>query len=439
VRPIPAAAARAARTQVGGADAPARRADRRRARQVAAAAFCALALGFAAPRAAGQAASPAGDDYAAALEDLDAGRPEAAIRRLDRVVARQPLNLGAWLDLAIAYCMAEEPDAAARIFLQLDARADLPPAIAEVIAYYREGACRPTRRPVLGFVSAGVGYAKNLNLAPISNLIQIPGLGIILELADSSRPRNAPLAQVEGGLLTPLNRDESLTLGAYGQAIAYRDASEFNLVIGQASLNWRPVQPGWRPEAQASYAQLWLGGKAQLGVMQATGALLRPLDDRWQVGGVLAATRLAYNELSTFDARQMELRARLRWQDGARLRLTGDLGWQFDQAVHDRPGDDRQGPVLLLQATWAFAERQALDVTWRQTWLRDSEPYSPPFFGDTRRAPSLANLNASWRYALTRNLIGRVQVLANWSRDSIELFDYNAQSVTFSLDWLLGR
>ena len=381
---------------------------------------------------------PTDESYSAALQDLEARRYGSAIERLGAIVSRDPGNLGALLDLAIAHCLVDEPDAAARIFLALESRSDLPPTIAEVVAYYRSGGCRPGSVGLQGFASLGAGYARNLNLAPLSGLISLPGLGIDLPLAASSRPRNAPFSQLEAGAVYPLTLDEEWTLGAFAQGLHYAGESNYDLASVQASLNFRRTDPSLQSEAQLAYARLWLGGTAHLSATVANGAVLTPLDSRWSAGPALTASFLSYTELSAFDARQLELRGRLRWQM-ARSRVTLDAGWLHDAQIANRPGGDRRGPVLTLRANWLPGEADAVDLAVRQAWLNDSEPYNPPLFGDARRSTRLTSLQAIWRHALGPRLSARFEYRYQLTRDTIELFAYDAHTASVSLEWSFSR
>lgn len=381
--------------------------------------------------------------YDAAIWDLEAGRYTSAIDELESIVNSQPSNLGALLDLAIARCLSGAPDQAARIFLQLESRPDLPPPIAEVIAYYRSGHCTPRPIGLLGLIAAGVGYAHNLNLAPLSSVIPLPGLGVDLALAEGSRPRSSAYSQLEGGLLFPLTVDRRWTLGAFAQSLRHVEgySRDYDLGSAQASLNYRNGGIGGFPgrtEAQLAHARLWLGGRAHLGATVASGSMLAPLGTDWSAGGALAATRLAYSELGAFNSRQLELRARSRWQSSA-VRLTVDAGWHHDEALAQRPGGDRRGPVLQIQANWLAGPRDAVDLTLRQTWLRDASPYNVTLFGDLRRSSRQTSLQFAWRHALTPRLNARLDYRYHLSRDPLQLFVYNAQTATASLEWTFSR
>ena len=381
---------------------------------------------------------PTGGEYQFALDDLESGRTAAAVTRLRALVDANPAHLGAWLDLAIAHCLAGEADAAHRVFLLLESRADLPPGIAEVIGWYRSGECRPRGRPWRGFVSAGVGWARNVNLAPLSDRIFLPTLGLDLQLADSSLRRDAPFAQVDMGGIYALTQDQHWTLGGFAQAVRYRDAADFNLTSAQATLGWRNYTQTFRGDAQGSYARLWVDGTTRLGAASGNGSALWPLSGRWWAGAAGGLTRITYADLATYDARQLELRGRLRWQAPA-LRLTMDAGWLTDRAMGERPGGDRGGPVLQWQATWFPSPVHSLDLGVRQTWLRDGDAYSPALFGDTRRAPRLSTVHGTWRRALGNDLVSRVDYRYSVSRDTLPLFSYNAHMLTMSLEWQFGR
>lgn len=393
------------------------------------------------PAAVGQPPQAAGDRasrYARALRDLEAGRLREAIAGLQAVVDEVPGDLGAQLDLAIAHCLSGDATSAGRLFTALEARPDLPPAIAEVIAWYREGACRPPRRSLQAFALTGVGYANNLNIAPSAGLIELPELGAVLALAEGSRPRSAGFTLLEAGLAQPLSADGDLTLGLHLQDTRYQGASTYNLAALQANLAWRRQQDGLRTEAQLGHASVLLGGASHLGALVASGALTRALTPAWSVGSTGVFTQRRYSELSNFDARQLELRGRLQWRHGGRAQLHADLGWQWDAAVRDRPGGDRQGPVLQLGGSWLPGGGHALEVSVRSTWLRDDAAYSPALFGPTRRAQHLTTSQATWRAPLSSRLTLRADLRHARSSDALPLFEYGASSISVGLEWATG-
>lgn len=376
--------------------------------------------------------------YDQAMTEMSAGRTQAAIGHLRAIVASEPAHQGARLDLAIAYCLAGQPEAAGQIFDAFEQQPDLPPAIAEVIAFYRAGGCRPAPARLRGFAALGVGYARNLNLAPLSGLISLPGLGTEIPLSDASRPRHAWLGSWESGALYALTRDESWTLGGYAQGHHYQGATQYSIDSAIASLNYRRTFTDLRTEAQLAHARLWLGGRSHLSATVANASATLPIGRTWLAGPVLSGTQLAFSELSAFDSRQVELRGRLQWQAPG-LRATFEAGWQQDSPMGGRPGGERRGTITQIQAHWLATPNDSLSLLLRQARLADSQAYNDTLFGDLRRTTRTESAQLGWRHELTSQLTARLEFRHLTSKEQTGLFTYSTQMLMTALEWGFSR
>lgn len=393
---------------------------------------------FAAPavsEAADTSASGAEAVYRQAVDDMEAGRTDAAIERLEALVAREPRNLGAQLDLAIAQCLAGHADEAARLFLLLDSRPDLPAAIAEVIGYYRGGACVPKKRPWQAFFATGAGWAHNLNFAPMSDRVYLSGIGVELGLAPTSLSRDAPFAMLEAGGVGALSSDQKVVVTGYGQAVRYRESADYALSTAQLGLGWRDYRPDTRVDAQGTYASLRIGSAGRLNATMLSASQLWLAGGPWWLGGAANIARVDYADQPALDSRQYEARARFRWSGNA-VRVTGDAGWLEDREASGRPGGNRRGAVSQLQLFWLISNERSLDATLRYGTLHDQAAYSTALFGDTRREPRLTTLNAAFRQSIVPGINLRLEYRYQSSRDTIALFDYRAYSVWSSIEWV---
>ena len=383
-------------------------------------------------------AAPGEDTHSRALADLENGRHSAAIRALDLIIASDPSNLGAWLDLGIAHCLAGNADAASRIFLTLEARDDLPTGVAEVLAFYRTGGCRPLPLGLQGFISIGTGYATNVNLAPLSGLVSLPGLGLDLTLQSESRPRRSPLNQLELGAVYALTRDQAWTVAALGQVQRYGEASELGLDTTQVSLSYRRPSPLALSESQVSYSQLWLGGRPHVGALSASGQMLRHAVGPLSLGLAGNVTRLSFSELTSFDAVQYDARARAILNSGS-TRLTLDAGWIEDRPTGDRAGGRRHGPVAQARLQMPVGKLGSLDFIARRSWLRDANPYNEVLFADLVRSSQQLSFQAAWRIPVAPQTSLRIDYRLQSARDTISLFSYNAHTLTAAMEWSFAR
>ena len=380
-----------------------------------------------------------GDDSLAPPPNADEAHPgalRARVTALRRQVAAEPGNLGAQLDLGIALCLLGQGDDAMRTFLLLEARADLPPAIAEVISWYRTGGCRASTpaRYGGGFVALGMGWARNFNLAPLAESIYLPALDAQLALDESSRRRNASLASLEAGVVLPLTADQRWSLGAYLNALRYQGSPDYAFTGVQGSLNWRAQEGPRVSEMQASLGALKVGDTTRIRTATLVGSRLLEIGPGWWSGGTLSATKIDYYEQAALDAKQYELRGRLRWQ-GSQTRFTADLGWMEDQQGSERPGGNRRGPVVQSHLLWALPHGRSLEATLKHSWLRDSAAYSPALFGEQHRKPRVTMASLAIRQPLTQSLAAKLELRATHSRDTLELFKYGTQSAWASLEW----
>lgn len=373
-----------------------------------------------------------------AWNETHPARLRQTVMELQATVAREPGNLGAQLDLAIAYCLSGQADDGMRLFALLESLPALPPAIAEVIAWYRSGGCQPLPAPrPAGFVAAGAGWARNFNLAPLAESIYLPALDAQLALDESSRRRDAAFGAVEAGGSWPLSADRRWLLGGYVQALRYRGSPDHAFTGAQGSLSWRAQEGARVTEAQAALGALAVGEATRIRTATLSAARLWGVGVGWWWGGAFSATRIAYAEQQALDSRQYELRMRARWQ-GPVGRVTAEWGWMEDDQVNERPGGNRRGPVLQGHALWPLAGDRSLETTLRHSWLQDSAPYSPALFGSQQRAPRVTMASVALRQPLGRQLNARLEYRTTRSRDALELFRYSTQSAWVSLEWVLG-
>jgi outer membrane protein len=185
-------------------------------------------------------------DYLLGVAALDSGRIDESIIAFERVLAVQPNNAGAQLDLARAYFMAGSLDLAETTFRKL--RASNPPASAltaidrflAAIADKRGAA----RRAFNMWGETSLGYDSNLTGVPSDftgavaqsfNLIGITPTG-------NSIKRKAPYLAGAIGLdyLRPISAQWSGYVGADIRGRAYRQEGEFKSFAGdlRASAIW---------------------------------------------------------------------------------------------------------------------------------------------------------------------------------------------------------
>lgn len=374
--------------------------------------------------------------YREAILDLQEGYVQLGIGKLQALISKQPEHFGAVLDLAIAYCQSGHRAQAERLWGELEASPQLPPGIGELIAYYRRGKCEAPDAPWRALVALGGGYGDNINQAPSAAFFYLEPLGVSLELTDKARPKRDAFQIVEMGISRRV-RESHWGAGFYFQGLNYAQADDFDSNLGQAHLSYRHAIGLGQLDVRGAFSYMTLGGKAySRGVAGQLSALFPLTPSRSaQAGFSASVSEVNYFSLPDFRSRIVETRGRLEGLVNPRLRLLGEAGWTVDQARGERPGGDKQGPLLQLSAQWMLWPGQVLEVFHRHAWLQDEMAYSPSFFGPVRRKSHQATIYLAWRKELPRDFILRLEARQVSSRDSIALFDYRSSSLGLMFEW----
>jgi hypothetical protein len=379
--------------------------------------------------------------YLQALNFLSTGKLDEAIERLRAIVERNTYHQGALLDLALTYCQAERTQDADLLFKKLEARADLPVAIAEVIRFYKEGACKYKASTWHAMLATGAGFANNLNQAPSSAFLYLPPLDLTLQLAEKSRPRSDSFSVLEGAVYFKPGKP-AWSAGLFAQQKTFSSNPAFDSWLVQAALTHRMEAERAQIESQGIYSQQRLGGDDYLSFVNLSSSALWPIkaasaDNRRSLlgGGVFAWSDLNYAKLPDYRSQQVDALGRLFYQPGSKLGVTSDLGWSYDRALANRPGGNRQGPVVQLGAQWLVSPLSTLKMTYRRAWMQDTMPYSPVFFGDAKRDNAQAAWYGAWLYQFSTNWRWRLDARYFESKDTIELFKYDTSELRVMLEW----
>lgn len=154
-----------------------------------------------------------------------------------------------------------------------------------------------------------------------------------------------------------------------------------------------------------------------------------------QAGLVASAASFNYPNLPDYRSQQLDLRGRWQSHKNSGFNWVGDVGWNTDQALADRPGGNREGPMAQFTANWAFASNQSLEMTHRLAWKQDAKPYSALFFGDVHRHNRQASTYAAWRYRVSKHWQWRVEGRYATSKDTVSLFTYSSSALSAMLEW----
>lgn len=371
------------------------------------------------------------EQYEAALKAIAEGELERARALLQAVRAGDEEHAGALLDLADVYCRLGDKFRAEEQLTILEARFELPPPIQAQVARLRAARCRPPRRTRWA-IGALAGYETNVNQGTSIHHLLLPGEAgpLDLTLTDDFRPKASPMAGLSGYLEHALEAGGSV----YGTFAArrYPSAGDFDLLRVGGGYGQGVRLGQWRGTLEVSGEAQTLGGALYY---TAAAALARwTVPSAWRGGpelGLEAGTALLhYPSRSDFDALETTLLVPASWHLGERasLRLSG--GWVYDAARRQRPGGDRDGPLLGIDGTLTLPGAWLGYLGWQRRILRSSAAYAPPLLPMQRRQVQDFGVAALERRLGTRTLL-RVEYRYVGNDDTVPLYGFGSHALTF--------
>ena len=140
-------------------------------------------------------------DYLLGIAALDSGKPDKASLALERVLAINPDNAGARLDLARAYFALADYERAKAEFEGVQAQ-NPPPSAKIVISQYLAAIDKKMNpsTTVTGYLEGSVGYDTNVNTSTATSQVFIPLFGASLTLDSTSLAARDNYLTLGGGL-----------------------------------------------------------------------------------------------------------------------------------------------------------------------------------------------------------------------------------------------
>ena len=344
-------------------------------------------------------------DYLLGIAALRSGKPDRAMFALERVVRTQPGHAAARMELVSAYLQLGMNHQAQAELAILETQQ--PPDSARVAMDRYQDILRPrlsgTPDPVR-MLALSAGYDSNVGSYPDMGL-DLGGLQLSIEPVDSA------YALVRGTLWQPmeLSKDRRLDLTLHGQYRQHEDedAEQFDLgLIHLAALYNITLNPHSQLGIGVQANKLWLDQddfRDHLGVTarweQRLGADLR---------GDLGLEFLDYQfEQERNDYQQINLHGRVHKTINPRLRLTGLLGAEVEDANKDRLGGDATRWRLQGDINWQLTPRNLAAVTlaWSDTRYQDSylaNSLHNTSSSDKKRSDQITEVSARWRHLPAR-------------------------------------
>lgn len=207
-------------------------------------------------------------DYLLGVAALDSGKIDEAIIAFERVLADNPKNAGALMDLGRAYFLAGSMDLAEATFRQLK-ESNPPPATLAVIDRHLQAIAQRRdqgKRSLYAYGEVSLGYDSNITGVPndftaaVVSSFNIPGV----EPTGNAIKRSAAYFAAAAGAdyVHPFNANWSGLLGAEARGRAYHQESDFNSLFGdvRAGVMWNSGMQGVR--FNAGYTQFKQDGAA---------------------------------------------------------------------------------------------------------------------------------------------------------------------------------
>jgi tetratricopeptide (TPR) repeat protein len=169
-------------------------------------------------------------DYLLGVAALDAGDPERAVFALERVLALQPDNALARAEIARAYYVMGEREAARREF-EAVRRYDIPEDAKATVDRFLSAIAAAEGTRIDGFIELGAGYDSNVSSALATSTIAIPAFGgAAFTLDPSLTERGDQFFNVAGGVAftRKLSQPWSLVGGIAAYLRRNTDATRFD-------------------------------------------------------------------------------------------------------------------------------------------------------------------------------------------------------------------
>lgn len=374
--------------------------------------------------------------YENALQAIAEGRKNDASDTLVRVIEKESLHAGAYLEVALVQCSLGRAAEAERLFAIIETRFDPPRAILELIAEARDTGCDQWQAAAVTSVSVTRGLDMNVNQGarnPVY-IVEQDGGRIELPLQDEFLPRhdNYTALNVEHTRdLTPNG------LAGFAQYFGRRNDAlrQYDSDSVYAGVDSQYRFGAWPVRATGMLGFTALGGKLyqrQVQLLARAGVPL-PLPSHMQLHVTGGVARNDYSRLTNFDSTTYDVLGQLSWR-GDKVYASLSQGWQADHAARDRPGGDRHGystTVLARRALWGDVSGE---LTYSHQGWRSSAAYAPGLINTVRdQNTRVARAVLSWPIA--RNQWLRLETRLVRNHENISIFQYDNRQIQLSWQW----
>lgn len=270
---------------------------------------------------------------------VDAGQNTRGVFALERVLAVEPNNTRARVEIARAYLALGETTTARQEFESAQ-KQGVPPEVSATIDRYLDAVGRldnVSRPTVGGYLEASLGYDTNVNAATNRSSIAIPGFGgLPFTLADDSRAKAAGFATLGGGLSlrAPISNEVAVVGGLSGSLRNNFGASQFDNLSADAYVGLVLTKDKHVFSLNAQYNQYELENDRYRTASGVSGQWQYNLDARNQLS--------AFIQYSNLDYATQSIRNANRWVAGgafAHAFRGGEVAYASAYLANERPHD----------------------------------------------------------------------------------------------------
>ena len=376
------------------------------------------------------------DSYSRAVEQLESGQTQTAVTLLESVVQQNPRHAGARLDLVLGYCALGQLSSAQEHYTALEQFPGVPLALLKVAQAALATGCtgREPGERVWAMAGLAIGHTSNVNAGPSQSRVWFAqGAPIdFLDFTQDSMPRSDWLKTFSAGV----GYSRWALQGEFRKhhhASAY-DAVQLQLSGGGSAQGVGSFQDARWGAQMGAWWQRKGSREHALGLSYEAWQLEPRATARYGVGA--KAVMLDYPREPKYGSVRLELGPRLafRW---SQTRLLGSSEATYDHTVSDRPGGDRLGLQLGIEASrpWLGGQLQANLMLQAQ---HDREPFNTIFFGRLRREARRVYATATqiWLIDPIAGINSRLSAYIRFTSDRTS--DNTGLYSTQANQWLIG-
>ncbi len=391
-------------------------------------------------------------DYLLGVAALDSGKIDEAIIAFERVLAEDPKNAGALMDLGRAYFAAGAMDLAQATFQQLK-KSNPPASAAPTIDRYLQAIAQrrdQSKRALMAYGEVSLGYDTNITGVPkdftaaVVSAFNIPGVD---PTGNSIKRKAAYLAAAAGmDYVHPFSANWAGVFGAEARGRAYHQEANFNSLLGdaRAGVAWNSGVHG--AKFSAGYSQYKQDGEAP-GDPKPTndrrstllgGDYRYAVTEQQQLNFALTGSRVRFpsNNIEDFDAVAVSAGWTRSFSGKGTPLLQVSGYYSRDEAIRKLADDvsDKSKRVAGVRAYYQYSlsERVALFNGLGFTLRRDESAFARATeieFGRDRLIDF--TVGVSWRFQPKCAM--RAQWFASRNDSNIAIYDYSRNEISSNI------